>query len=95
MRLMGRVISPAVRPTPDPFNRDLEAFTPAFAGHYHPLDDLSDNLFALRHRRRGGMPQGRNVVRELHDGLPLCRRERAGLRLHKALILLLQVPVGQ
>ena len=75
------------------FNRDLEAFAPACAGHYHPLNDLADDLFALGHRRRRGMPQGRDVVREVHNGLSLCRRERARLRLHNARILFLQVPV--
>ena len=53
MRLMERVVPPRGGPTPDPFNRDLEAFAHAFAGHHHPLDNLSDDLFALCHRRRG------------------------------------------
>jgi hypothetical protein len=79
----------------DPFDRDLETFACAFPGHNHAVDNLSDNLFTLRHRRGGGMPEGRNVVGELRDGLPLCSRQGLGLRLDKALVLLLQLSVGR
>src|SRR5262249_28008896 len=79
----------------DPFDRDLETFARAFPGHNHAVDNLSDNLFALCHCRGGGMPEGRNVVGELRDGLPLCPRQGLGLRLDKALVLLLQLPVGR
>src|SRR5262245_64274703 len=39
------------------------------------------------------MPQGRDVGGELYNGLPLRRREGLRLRLPKALVLLLQVPL--
>src|SRR5262245_27302994 len=55
----------------DPFDRDLKPFARAFPGHKHAVDNLSDNLFALRHCCGGGMPEGRNVVSESRDGLPL------------------------
>src|SRR5215510_14940602 len=80
-RVVAQVLDPAHgagdhprgAPTPEPFNRDLEAFAPAFTGYDHSLDDLADDLFALCHRRRRGMPEGWHIVRKVHDSLPLCR----------------------
>ncbi len=83
------------RPAPAPCTRDLETFTPACSGHHHPADDRSDPLLALRQRRRGRLPEGRHVVGERRNGRPLRRRQRLGLRLHNALVRLLQVPFGR
>src|SRR5215813_10697501 len=66
-------------PASDPFNRDLEAFAPAFSGYHHPVDDLSDDFFALCHRGRGGMPEGRHVVRELRTTPPAPPPTGAGV----------------
>jgi hypothetical protein len=81
-------------PASAPCHGELEAFAQALPGHDHPLDERSDALCALGHRGRGGMPEGRHIVREGRHSLPLCCRQALGLRLRQALILLLPVAVG-
>jgi len=91
----GACGQPGRAPAPNPFDRHLEPFAPSFSSRDDALNDLSDNLFALRHRRGGCVPQRGDVLRQLRDRLPLGLRQQWGLRLHEARIVLLQLAVGQ
>jgi len=86
---------PGRAPAPEPFDGALEPGAPPFASHDDPLHDLPDNLFALCHRRSGRMPQRGNLLRQLRDRVPLGLRQACGLRLPKARIVILQLPLGQ
>src|SRR5260370_4247441 len=79
---------------PSPGNPDPHLLARALYRDRDLLDHLSDNLFAVRIRRRGSVPQRRNIGGELANSRAFLTRQDARLLLEEAMILFLQRLLG-
>jgi hypothetical protein len=73
-----------------PGDPDAHLLARALRIHRYALDHLPENLFAVRIRRRGRVPQRRDIGGELANGVAFLTRQDAQLLLEDAMIRVLQ-----
>jgi len=77
-----------------PDDGDVHALASALDRDHHTLHHLPDDLLALRRRRGRCVPQRWDVLGEPPNRLAFLRRQAAGLRPEKALVVFLKALLG-
>jgi hypothetical protein len=78
---------------PRPMAGRLSLFARAFHVHHHLVDEAADDLLAIGIRGARGVPQGGNVGGEGSDPRHLLVTEFGSGLAHKAVVVILQVPL--